>query len=469
MSQPPAYNRQADFSEDTANNAGGRSTVNATKLDAELDAVETTLDALLTNLAILQRDDTKLRDGTVELHTLSAQVKALMAARGSVIRGDWVTGTVYAINDVVTESGATYICAVAHTSGVFATDLAASKWVMLMFAPSALAASGVSVTPAGNIAASDVQAALEELDTEKLSVASDLADLNDAPTALANLGALPLAGGTMTGKITLDGVPTSDLHAASKGYADDVINGMLAGQCHLAFSSATALLLSPFNGNRIFINGEWLTIPNSGVSLSNSGLSADTTYNVYALNSGESVALEASTTARATDTTYGHQVKSGDATRTLVGKVRTTAAGQFDATNPLNTISWFNRRLRNAVATSTASRATSSAPWVELHSELRLPFLTWGQEVVACSVRGSVTNSTLGAICYQGIGVDSSTVASAQSFQNTAVASHSAEMTTLHDSIISEGHHTVRALAGVGSGTGTWASGHAQTRVSIIG
>ena len=33
--------------------------------------------------------------------------------------------------------------------------------------------------------------------------------------------ALPKAGGTMTGKITLDGAPTDDLHAASKKYVDD--------------------------------------------------------------------------------------------------------------------------------------------------------------------------------------------------------------------------------------------------------
>ena len=33
--------------------------------------------------------------------------------------------------------------------------------------------------------------------------------------------ALPLAGGTMTGKIVLDGVPTADLHAATKKYVDD--------------------------------------------------------------------------------------------------------------------------------------------------------------------------------------------------------------------------------------------------------
>ena len=42
----------------------------------------------------------------------------------------------------------------------------------------------------------------------------------DATVAKIN-GALQRSGGTMTGKITLDGAPTSDLHAATKKYVDD--------------------------------------------------------------------------------------------------------------------------------------------------------------------------------------------------------------------------------------------------------
>ena len=37
--------------------------------------------------------------------------------------------------------------------------------------------------------------------------------------------ALPKAGGTMTGALTLDGAPTSDLHAATKKYVDDNVGG----------------------------------------------------------------------------------------------------------------------------------------------------------------------------------------------------------------------------------------------------
>lgn len=43
-------------------------------------------------------------------------------------RGDWLTSTEYFLNDVITYGGNTYICIVQHTSGVFATDLAAAKW-----------------------------------------------------------------------------------------------------------------------------------------------------------------------------------------------------------------------------------------------------------------------------------------------------------------------------------------------------
>ncbi|MBT9370266.1 hypothetical protein [Rhizobium sp. CSW-27] len=43
-------------------------------------------------------------------------------------RGNWVTGTAYAVRDTVMQGGVQYICTVAHTAGTFATDLASPKW-----------------------------------------------------------------------------------------------------------------------------------------------------------------------------------------------------------------------------------------------------------------------------------------------------------------------------------------------------
>ena len=52
-------------------------------------------------------------------------------------RGDWATSTSYAVQDcVVSTDSATlghgYACILAHTSGTFATDLAANKWVKIV-------------------------------------------------------------------------------------------------------------------------------------------------------------------------------------------------------------------------------------------------------------------------------------------------------------------------------------------------
>jgi len=46
-------------------------------------------------------------------------------------RGAWVTGAAYSVQDFVSTAGSTYLCAVAHTAGTFATDLSAGKWTLI--------------------------------------------------------------------------------------------------------------------------------------------------------------------------------------------------------------------------------------------------------------------------------------------------------------------------------------------------
>lgn len=56
---------------------------------------------------------------------------------GDTVKGDWVTATSYVVGDLIWESSSGsrlgYICAIAHTSGTFATDLTAVKWVVGSF------------------------------------------------------------------------------------------------------------------------------------------------------------------------------------------------------------------------------------------------------------------------------------------------------------------------------------------------
>jgi len=51
--------------------------------------------------------------------------------------GDWAGSTAYSLGDLVTESSKFYVCVEAHTSGTFATDLAAGKWRQTVWTASA--------------------------------------------------------------------------------------------------------------------------------------------------------------------------------------------------------------------------------------------------------------------------------------------------------------------------------------------
>lgn len=171
MSQAPIYVRTTDFSDDELLNVGGRSTVRTAQLDAELDALGLTANALRTNQSLNQRDDGEIRDGRVKVFTLASDVLALLTSYGAVPRGPWVTATLYTLKDLVSQSGNTYIAVTTHTSGVFATDLAAGKWLLfsLSAAPSA---TQVTFTPGATISATNVQTAIDETDTENRALSA---------------------------------------------------------------------------------------------------------------------------------------------------------------------------------------------------------------------------------------------------------------------------------------------------------
>lgn len=163
MAQPTPYAPVTNFADDERGNAGGRSTVRTDRLDAELEAIEATTDGILGNLAIIQRDDGKLVDGLVEYYNLSAAARGALQATKWTARGLWTTATAYIVNDMVDVGGAAYICAIPHTSGVFAADYSAGKWQIFVTANNAGAQ---AFTPTATIAAINTQAAIEEVDTK---------------------------------------------------------------------------------------------------------------------------------------------------------------------------------------------------------------------------------------------------------------------------------------------------------------
>lgn len=125
MAQPPTYTRQYDFTNFQTSNPS--TPLPANQVDIEYNAVKQTLDAINTNLALIQRDDGALANNSVGADQLSSEISL-----GLRSVADWATGTVYVVNDGVWQDGVLYRCDVAHTSTVFATDLAAEYWSVLV-------------------------------------------------------------------------------------------------------------------------------------------------------------------------------------------------------------------------------------------------------------------------------------------------------------------------------------------------
>jgi hypothetical protein len=162
MAQPTAYDRLTSFSNYQAANPSDP--LSGSQVDAEFNAVKQTLDEVLANLELLQRDDGALANESVGLDQLSEEIEV-----GWQAPEVWVTATAYVVGDTVFNGSGFYRCLVAHTAGTFATDLAAAKWELIvdLSAVAIVDATQIAFTPTGGIAASTVAAALAELDSEK--------------------------------------------------------------------------------------------------------------------------------------------------------------------------------------------------------------------------------------------------------------------------------------------------------------
>lgn len=210
-----------------------------------------------------------------------------------------------------------------------------------------------------------------------------------------------LQGGTLDHGAALTGL-TDDDHTQYIRHVEAPL-----GQCYLSLSGGN-LLLSRYNGSALFINGNHEAIPGSGPTLAATGLTANTTYFIYAFMSAGTMTLEASTTARATDSTSGHQIKSGDATRTLVGLARIiTGPAWADTAAQRFVVNWFNRRNVAALNFYTADiTLTTPTAFTEFSSSIRNEFLVWSEDIVltwgAAGAFSSATDNWRIAVAYDG-------------------------------------------------------------------
>jgi hypothetical protein len=127
MAQPTPYTRTWNFAQYQQNNPAAPYV--GSQHDTEFNNVATSIDEILTNLELIQRDDGALSNGVVTPDSLNQATINMIGEWNP--RGTWATATNYAVLDMVTPAGGTltYVCAVAHTSGAtFAGDLALGYW-----------------------------------------------------------------------------------------------------------------------------------------------------------------------------------------------------------------------------------------------------------------------------------------------------------------------------------------------------
>lgn len=203
--------------------------------------------------------------------------------------GAWVTATAYAVNDLVQESGNAYICLEAHTSGTFSTDLSANKWEL--FASKGAAGAG----------------------TGDLLAANNLSDLNNADTALANLG-----GGTTgialfkdttaaAARTELGVVPGTDVQAYDAVLAD--LAGLSLVQGDLLYYDGANLqrLAKGTASQQLRMNSgatapEWVTPSSSGWTLlTDTTISTDATVDFTSLSAYRTYAIVVEGVVPATD------------------------------------------------------------------------------------------------------------------------------------------------------------------------
>lgn len=307
----------------------------------------------------------------------------------------------------------------------------------------------VTITSFGSMAAG-VERVLKFASTPTLTYSANLLLLNGKSRTM-------LAGDTMT--IVSEG--SGVWREVSGGRAIDIT----FGQCKLTLS-AGSLKLIPFNGNLLSFNGVPCKIPSAGVTLAATGLTVGNLYYIYAVQTnGQVSSLEATATAYAVDTNTGQVIKTGDATRVLVGMVRIVTGPAFaDSQSQRFVRSWYNGgpiHLENKFA---ANRSTTSTTGAEFNSEIRCEFLSWSGELIDvlcnCYNVGSAGGNSMSVYAF----LDSGAVIPQAATLHSSVTTLQDGTTGWKYTQASEGYHFVSMGGLIAAGTLTV---HANSNISV--
>lgn len=171
MAQPTPYVRQTNFSDYQASNP--TTPLSATALDRELNAIKTSLDETLRNLALIQRDDGEVANLSIGLDQLKVSILGGLDAPVPWVAG----GTAYVANntiayiDIPNARSEIWWVRTNHTSTAdFDADSAAYMTQIADFSALRLEADNVTFAPGSTGLSTDVQQAILDVNEKVVSL-----------------------------------------------------------------------------------------------------------------------------------------------------------------------------------------------------------------------------------------------------------------------------------------------------------
>lgn len=256
-------------------------------------------------------------------------------------------------------------------------------------------------------------------------------------------------------------------------------NGRLTLETAVAISTTdqlakTTVYFTPFRGNRIGLKSgtSWDLYSFTEKSVSLAGATADLPHDIFGYLSAGVLAIEklawTNTTTRATGLTLddGKWVKSGDATRRYLGTICTTATiGQCEDSASRRLVwNYFNRVKRPFVCKDTTNSWTyTTATWRAANADTSYGVGRVGlvvglsEDVFHAQATGSTQNSAAVVDFAVGIGINSTTVNSAEILGAIATNTDFTPVQAVYQNLLSIGFSYIQRLEiSEAAGVTTW-------------
>lgn len=232
MSYPSSYTRQYDYV--SYQNSNPSRPLPATKVNADYNAVALSLAETIDFLKTSLRSDGAVMNGAIGYDQLSASLQTAGLSPAAA----WVTATAYVVGNSVITNNNLYRCLVSHTSGVFADDLAAAKWVLVAALPvnAYLAGTGLQL----NTLTFSIDATVATLSGVQVLTNKTI---NGSNNTISNLSLSMFAAGAFG-----TGVAAALAVNVGSAGAPVLFNGALGTPSSANLSNATALPLASITG-----------------------------------------------------------------------------------------------------------------------------------------------------------------------------------------------------------------------------